>query len=319
MFGHHYEVCVAAIERSSFKTKIIDPSTGAVKDSFYNRHLDGSAHLVGLATTGELSVTMEGGPRHFNIVAPAAPTTADLQNLQCYDNDCAISGGVAPVVSAQSQVSPQPTPQPTPAPQPTPRPNDGVATLAKESAQQKTHVTPSSTRAKRSKRVSKTRSGAIKVAPLKYPCNASTPPRPGRATPQSNASPRHDPPRGASSTARLDLDLDLDSTSTTTKSAADGRDARRRTATRRRVTLVGQRMPNATERARRSDARRPRTRRTRACARTSACARTRRATRGTSHRDARVSRGTGTTTKRSTDARDRTRVFTTLRRDGRAR
>jgi hypothetical protein len=84
---------------------------------------------------------MEGGPRHFNIVAPAAPTTADLQNLQCYDNDCAISGGVAPVVSAQSQVSPQPTPQPTPAPQPTPRPNDGVATLAKESAQQKTHVT----------------------------------------------------------------------------------------------------------------------------------------------------------------------------------
>ena len=141
MFGHHYEVCVAAIERSSFKTKIIDPSTGAVKDSFYNRHLDGSAHLVGLATTGELSVTMEGGPRHFNIVAPAAPTTADLQNLQCYDNDCAISGGVAPVVSAQSQVSPQPTPQPTPAPQPTPRPNDGVATLAKESAQQKTHVT----------------------------------------------------------------------------------------------------------------------------------------------------------------------------------
>ena len=137
MFGHHYEVCVAAIERSRFKTKITDPSTGAVTDSFYNRHLDGSAHLVGLATTGELSVTMEGGPRHFNIVAPAAPTTADLQNLQCYNNDCAISGGVAPVVSAQSQVSTQPQPSPSPSP------NDDVATLAKEPTQQaaKTHVT----------------------------------------------------------------------------------------------------------------------------------------------------------------------------------
>jgi len=150
MFGHHYEVCVAAIERSRFKTKITDPSTGAVTDSFYNRHLDGSAHLVGLATTGELSVTMEGGPRHFNIVAPAAPTTADLSNLECYYQPwCAISGGVAPVVSAQSQVSTQPQPSPSPSQNDDgvvlrlPSPNDDVATLAKEPTQQaaKTHVT----------------------------------------------------------------------------------------------------------------------------------------------------------------------------------
>ena len=79
-------------------------------------------------------------------------------------------------------------------------------------------------------------------------------------------------------------------------------------------------MPNATERARRSDARRPRKRGALARALGRPRARGRAERRAGHHIATRASRaGRGRRRTRSTDARDRTRVFTTLRRDGDAR
>jgi len=93
-FGHSYEVCAAAIEQSKFKTKIYDQSTGQVKESFYNRHLDGSARFIG---SHSRAGGMQGGPRHFTTTAPAAPTTSQMAALDC--EKCQVSGGVQPIAA----------------------------------------------------------------------------------------------------------------------------------------------------------------------------------------------------------------------------
>lgn len=78
MFGYYYEVCVVVIECLSFKIKIIDLSMGVVKDLFYNCYFDGFAYFVGLVTTGEFFVIMEGGLRYFNIVVLVVLMIVDL-------------------------------------------------------------------------------------------------------------------------------------------------------------------------------------------------------------------------------------------------
>ena len=97
-FGHSYEVCAAAIEQSKFKTKIYDQSTGEVKESFYNRHLDGSARFIG---SHSRAGGMQGGPRHFTATAPAAPTTSQMSALDC--EKCQVSGGAQPIADDQNQ------------------------------------------------------------------------------------------------------------------------------------------------------------------------------------------------------------------------
>jgi len=96
-FGRSYEVCAAAIERSKFKTKLYHQSTGEVKESFFNRHLDGSARFVG---SHSRAGGMQGGPRHFTATAPAAPTTSQMTALDC--ENCQVSGGVQPIADRQN-------------------------------------------------------------------------------------------------------------------------------------------------------------------------------------------------------------------------
>ena len=96
-FGRSYEVCAAAIERSKFKTKLYHQSTGEVKESFFNRHLDGSARFVG---SHSRAGGMQGGPRHFTATAPAAPTTSQMAALDC--ENCQVSGGVQPIADRQN-------------------------------------------------------------------------------------------------------------------------------------------------------------------------------------------------------------------------
>jgi len=93
-FGRSYEVCAAAIEQSKFKTNIYDQSTGQVKESFYNRHLDGSARFIG---SHSRAGGMQGGPRHFTATAPAAPTMAQMSALDC--EKCQVSGGAQPIAA----------------------------------------------------------------------------------------------------------------------------------------------------------------------------------------------------------------------------
>ena len=97
-FGRSYEVCAAAIERSKFKTKLYHQSTGEVKESFFNRHLDGSARCVG--GSHSRAGGMQGGPRHFTATAPAAPTTSQMTALDC--ENCQVSGGVQPIADRQN-------------------------------------------------------------------------------------------------------------------------------------------------------------------------------------------------------------------------
>jgi hypothetical protein len=91
-FGRKYQVCASAVERTKFKTEVKDKATGAVTDTFFNRHLDGSAKFIGLKKSGERSISMEGGPRHFDVETPAAPSEDEVANLHCFG--CAVSGGV---------------------------------------------------------------------------------------------------------------------------------------------------------------------------------------------------------------------------------
>jgi len=91
-FGRKYQVCASAVERTKFKTQVKDKTTGAVTDTFFNRHLDGSAKFIGLRNSGERSISMEGGPRHFDVATPAAPTEDEVASLHCFG--CAVSGGV---------------------------------------------------------------------------------------------------------------------------------------------------------------------------------------------------------------------------------
>lgn len=93
-FGRSYEVCAAAIEQSKFKTNIYDQSTGQVKESWYNRHLDGSARFIG---SHSRAGGMQGGPRHFTATAPAAPTMAQMSALDC--EKCQVSGGAQPIAA----------------------------------------------------------------------------------------------------------------------------------------------------------------------------------------------------------------------------
>jgi hypothetical protein len=91
-FGRKYQVCASAVERTKFKTQVKDKTTGAVTDTFFNRHLDGSAKFIGLRNSGERSISMEGGPRHFDVATPAAPSEDEVASLHCFG--CAVSGGV---------------------------------------------------------------------------------------------------------------------------------------------------------------------------------------------------------------------------------
>jgi epidermal growth factor receptor substrate 15 len=91
-FGRKYQVCASAVERTKFKTEVKDKTTGAVTDTFFNRHLDGSAKFIGLRNSGERSISMEGGPRHFDVATPAAPSEDEVASLHCFG--CAVSGGV---------------------------------------------------------------------------------------------------------------------------------------------------------------------------------------------------------------------------------
>ena len=91
-FGRKYQVCASAVERTKFKTEVKDKVTGALTDTFFNRHLDGSAKFIGLKKSGERSISMEGGPRHFDLETPAAPSEDEVANLHCFG--CAVSGGV---------------------------------------------------------------------------------------------------------------------------------------------------------------------------------------------------------------------------------
>jgi len=90
-FGHVYEVCASAIDYSGFHSNITDDD-GSVVATLLHRRLDGDARFVGLSKTGEQSVTMEGGPRHYFAHAPSAPTPAELDELGCSSDTCVISG-----------------------------------------------------------------------------------------------------------------------------------------------------------------------------------------------------------------------------------
>jgi len=138
-FDRQYEVCVAAIERSKFKNhgknEVVDETHHASGRSFYNRHLDGSATFMGLSTSGERQLQMQGGPKHFIVKSPKAPKRSEMTALQCYSGECSIAGSVGPI--EDEAVKPAyPAQKPAyPAQKPADKPAYPTAELAKEHAE----------------------------------------------------------------------------------------------------------------------------------------------------------------------------------------
>ena len=93
-FGHVYEICASAVDYSGFSSNITNDA-GEILGTMSHRRLDGDARFVGLSNTGERSISMKGGSRHYIAHAPEAPTDEELEKLGCAveSSSCVISGG----------------------------------------------------------------------------------------------------------------------------------------------------------------------------------------------------------------------------------
>jgi len=93
-FGHVYEICASAVDYSGFSSNITNDA-GEILGTMAHRRLDGDARFVGLSHTGERSISMKGGSRHYIAHAPEAPTDEELERLGCAgeSSSCVISGG----------------------------------------------------------------------------------------------------------------------------------------------------------------------------------------------------------------------------------
>ena len=93
-FGHVYEICASAVDYSGFSSNITNDA-GEILGTMAYRRLDGDARFVGLSHTGERSISMKGGSRHYIAHAPEAPTDEELEKLGCAgeSSSCVISGG----------------------------------------------------------------------------------------------------------------------------------------------------------------------------------------------------------------------------------
>jgi len=93
-FGHVYEICASAVDYSGFSSNITNDA-GEILRTMAHRRLDGDARFVGLSHTGERSISMKGGSRHYIAHAPEAPTDEELERLGCAgeSSSCVISGG----------------------------------------------------------------------------------------------------------------------------------------------------------------------------------------------------------------------------------
>ena len=93
-FGHVYEICASAVDYSGFTSNITNDA-GEILGPMAHRRLDGDARFVGLSHTGERSISMKGGSRHYIAHAPEAPTDEELEKLGCAgeSSSCVISGG----------------------------------------------------------------------------------------------------------------------------------------------------------------------------------------------------------------------------------
>lgn len=93
-FGHVYEICASAVDYSGFSSNITNDA-GEILGTMSHRRLDGDVRFVGLSNTGERSISMKGGSRHYIAHAPEAPTDEELEKLGCAveSSSCVISGG----------------------------------------------------------------------------------------------------------------------------------------------------------------------------------------------------------------------------------